>query len=165
MRSMSLVRANLTSSSRNPGANTAVSTGAPSMATSVTASKTSPRERPLHPPGALLRKYPGFPGKTTTPVQRPGKGPFGEQAAQEVNLERHEEGIGPGTCPGSGNHHIPHQPQHPGQHGHDADHADERSNPALSGVPERQAVVLLVGVPKTWFERPEYRLRAGVAFR
>ena len=61
-----------------------------------------------------------------------GKGPFSEHASEEVrNLERHIEGVGRGLGPEQlSEHHIPQQPQHPGEAGHGTH--DRRTAPQAS---------------------------------
>jgi hypothetical protein len=81
-------------------------------------------------PLALLREH-GHEGL--------GKGALGKQAPQKVgNLEGNEErvGVGAGTDHRR-QHHVAHQPQHPRQHGHGADHRTGAQQP-----PRRRAAGL-----------------------
>ncbi len=62
-----------------------------------------------------------------------GKGPLREQPPKKIRyFEGHEKSIG--TTPGAkqmGHHHIPRQPQHPGQHGKNAHHPRRTQQTAL----------------------------------
>ena len=113
---MSTASAYFTGSDTNPGAKTAMRTGAATTPRTVTAASA-----PMSAPGDMSGQIPNVlePALRTILAQDGneclGKGTLREQAAQEIrDAEGHEEGIGAGArAERLGDHHVAHEPEYP----------------------------------------------------